>query len=82
MTKNTSITLGDHFGAFVDAQVSSGRYASTSEVLRAGLRLLEEQEERLKSLRQALEAGEISGQPRRVTREEFLGSLDALRTNG
>ena len=44
MTRNTSISLGDHFASFVDAQVQSGRYGSVSDVVRAGLRLLEEHE--------------------------------------
>ncbi len=44
MARNTSVTLGDHFAEFVDEQVQNGRYGSTSEVVRAGLRLLEEHE--------------------------------------
>jgi antitoxin ParD1/3/4 len=61
--RNTSITISDHFDAFVSAQVRSGRYGSTSEVVRAGLRLLEEHEARVQALQDALAAGEASGDP-------------------
>ncbi|MGR4864372.1 type II toxin-antitoxin system ParD family antitoxin [Caulobacter sp. LARHSG274] len=61
MSKNTSISLGDHFQAFIEGQISDGRYGSASEVIRAGLRLLEEREARLAALRAALIEGEESG---------------------
>lgn len=61
MPRNTSISLGDHFADFVDGQVRAGRYGSASEVIRAGLRLLEEREAALGALREAIEAGERSG---------------------
>jgi antitoxin ParD1/3/4 len=61
MARNTSISLGDHFASFVDQQVEGGRYGSASDVVRAGLRLLEEQEAKLSALRAALIAGEESG---------------------
>jgi antitoxin ParD1/3/4 len=61
MPKNTSISLGDHFSEFVDRQLSHGRYGSASEVVRAGLRLLEDHETKLQALRAALIAGEESG---------------------
>jgi len=61
MSKNTSISLGDHFGDFISKQIKSGRYGSVSEVVRDGLRLLEEQEQQRKALRKALIAGEKSG---------------------
>jgi len=60
MSKNTSITLGEHFDSFIAEQLKTGRYASTSEVVRAGLRLLEEEETKLVTLRQMLEEGENS----------------------
>jgi antitoxin ParD1/3/4 len=61
MSRNTSFSVGDHFSGFIDAQVSAGRYSSASDVVRAGLRLLEEQESRLAVLRAALVEGEQSG---------------------
>ena len=64
MARNTSVTLCDHFAEFVDEQVQNGRYGSTSEVVRAGLRLLEEHEAKVRALQQALIEGEQSGEPK------------------
>jgi antitoxin ParD1/3/4 len=64
MARTTSTNLGDHFNDFVEHQVAQGRYASTSEVVRAALRLLEEHEDRqakVAVLRAAIVAGEESG---------------------
>lgn len=60
-SKNTSFSIGEHFSGFIEAQVSDGRYSSASDVVRAALRLLEEQETRLAALRAALIEGEQSG---------------------
>ncbi len=61
MAKNTSISLGDHFEGFINRQIESGRYSSVSEVVRASLRLLEEREQKVVALRQALIDGVGSG---------------------
>lgn len=61
MAKNTSITLGPHFDEFIAEQVQHGRYGSASEVVRAGLRLLESSETRLETLRAMVDEGEKSG---------------------
>ena len=61
MAKNTSITLGTHFDEFITQRVKNGRYGSASEVVRAGLRLLESSETKLETLRALLTEGEKSG---------------------
>lgn len=75
MTKNTSISIGPHFDTFIQNQIETGRYASTSEVVRAGLRLLEKEEEKLKLLRQALIEGEQSGWIEDFDPEEFKARM-------
>ncbi len=61
MAKNTSITLGNHFESFISQQIKTGRYHSVSEVVREGLRMLENNETKIKVLRNLIEEGEKSG---------------------
>lgn len=77
MARNTSVSLGDHFADFVDQQVEGGRYGSASDVIRAGLRLLEEHEDKVRALHEALQAGENSGPPKPFDGEEFLKRMHA-----
>lgn len=61
MPKNTSISLGSHFDEFIAQQVAAGRYASASEVIRAGLRKLEDDSQKLETLRSLIHEGIASG---------------------
>ncbi len=61
VARNTSFILGEHFDEFVSAQVESGRYANATDVIRSGLRLLEEHERKIEAIRHALLEGEESG---------------------
>lgn len=74
MARNTSVLLGDHFEDFVDRQVNTGRYGSASDVVREGLRLLEDHETRLETLRAALIEGKESGTPKPIDVNEFLAA--------
>ncbi|MCP5206300.1 MAG: type II toxin-antitoxin system ParD family antitoxin [Hahellaceae bacterium] len=61
MPKNTSMTLGEHFDRFIASQINEGRFASASEVVRAALRMFEDNERKIAVLRKLLEEGEQSG---------------------
>ncbi|MFQ5451862.1 MAG: type II toxin-antitoxin system ParD family antitoxin [Nitrospinaceae bacterium] len=82
MAKHTSISLGDHFTNFIDRQVSQGRYGSASEIVRAGLRMLEEHESKVEALRSALIEGEESGPARKFEADKFLSSVKKRKKNG
>jgi antitoxin ParD1/3/4 len=72
MAHATSVSLGDHFQDFTTHLVEEGRYGSVSEAVRAGLRLLEEHEAKVRMLRQALIDGENSGPARVFDNDAFL----------
>lgn len=77
MGKNTSFALGDHFASFIETKVEEGRYGSASDVVRAGLRLLEERESKQEALRAALVVGEESGPGEKFDVEAFLTEMHA-----
>lgn len=82
MGRNTSVSLGDYFESFVDSKVSEGRYSSASEVIRAGLRLLEEEEDKLRVLKNAIQEGIESGIVEGFDPQKHLESLKAKKMNG
>ncbi|WKK67028.1 type II toxin-antitoxin system ParD family antitoxin [Lutimonas zeaxanthinifaciens] len=81
--KNTSISLGNYFDEFVQTQVSTGRYKNVSEVIRAGLRLLENEESKVIAIRNAIQEGLNSPLVEDFDFEENLKKLKAAkRQNG
>jgi len=75
MARNTSVTLGPHFDEFVSEKISQGRFQSVSEVVRAGLRKLEEDESKLQVLKEKLQAGEDSPKIENFNSNEFISNL-------
>ncbi len=78
MSKNTSISLGNYFEQFVQSQISAGRYKNVSEVIRAGLRLLENEESKTIVLKNAIQDGLNSP---RVENFDFDEHLLALKSS-
>ena len=81
MGRNTSISLGNYFESFVKSQISEGRYKNASEVVRAGLRLLEERENKVRALKDAIQEGIDSGINENFDADEFLNELKARKQN-
>lgn len=79
MGRNTSISLGNHFESFIESTVKNGRFNNASEVVRAGLRLLEDEENKTISLRKAIQDGIDSGIAEDFEPEFFLESLKARK---
>ena len=80
MGRNTSVSLGDYFENFVDNKISSGRYKNASDVIRAGLRLLEEDENRIQILKSAIKDGLDSGISKDFNAIENLKKLKAKKS--
>lgn len=79
MGRNTSISLGNYFDEFVQGRISAGRYNNASEVVRAALRLLEEEENRIIALKDAINQGIDSGLATDFEPAEHLATLKASR---
>ena len=79
MGRNTSISLGNHFEDFVDDKVSTGRFTNASEVIRAGLRLLEEEESKIVALKKAIEEGFESGLAKSFNAKKHLEKLKVAK---
>ena len=79
MGRNTSISLGNHFESFIEHTIHDGRFSNASEVIRAGLRLLEEEENRVIALRNAIQEGLDSGIAKDFEPTAFLKSLKARK---
>ena len=77
MGRNTSVSLGNHFEKFVDTRISAGRFQNASEVIRAGLRLLEEEESKLIALKNSINEGIESGFVTNFDSKKYLQKLKA-----
>ncbi|WP_312901204.1 type II toxin-antitoxin system ParD family antitoxin [Chryseobacterium taichungense] len=83
MGRNTSVSLGDYFEDFVDSKVSEGRFKNASEVIRAGLRLLEEEENKIQLVKNAIQEGINSGIAHDFDPKKHLELLKSnLKKNG
>lgn len=80
MSRNTSISLGDYFDNFIQNRITAGRYKNASEVVRAGLRLLEEEEKKIIVLREAIQEGIDSGIAHDFDPKSHLKNLKANKT--
>ncbi len=75
MAKNTSIILGEHYDKFIQEELADGVYASASEMIREGLRLLQEKRKKIDAINKALVVGENSGKPLVYNHKEFLKAM-------
>jgi antitoxin ParD1/3/4 len=83
MNRNTSISLGNYFDDFIQNKLTTGRYKNASEIVRAGLRLLEEEESRILALKISIQEGIDSGHSNNFNPEKHLAKLKAkLDSNG
>lgn len=77
MARTVTVTLGPHYERFIQANIAGGRFNNVSEVIRAALRRLEEDETRLMAIRAALLEGEESGVAEDFDPAIFVQKLNA-----
>lgn len=82
MGRNTSVSLGDYFEEFVENSITEGRFKNASEVIRAGLRLLEAEENKIAALKKAIKEGIESGIAENFDPKQHLEALKAKKKNG
>ena len=75
MRRNVSVTLGSHYDAFIDSEIKAGGFCSRSEVVRAGLSLLELHQAKIKALRHAINIG-LKSESVECSYEDFAASRD------
>lgn len=80
MNRNTSISLGSYFDNFIQSRITAGRFKNASEVVRAGLRLLEEEENKIIALKEAIQEGIDSGIAHDFDANSHLEKLKATRS--
>ena len=82
MARNTSVILGKHFDDFIKSEIDSGRFKSASEIIRSGLRLLEDEKHKIHLINEALIVGEMSGEAITFDNEKFKRKMrKKLRVN-
>jgi len=79
MNTNTSISLGGYFEKFIEGKISEGRYKNASEMIRAALRLLEEEEIKVRALKSAIKEGIESGYETNFDPDLYLQNLKAAK---
>ena len=82
MGNNTSVSLGNYFEEFVENSIAKGRFKNASEMIRAGLRLLEEEEDKAAALKKAIKEGLDSGIDHNFDPKAHLAALKAHVKNG
>jgi antitoxin ParD1/3/4 len=79
MKNNTSVSLGNYFEDFVQEKINQGRYKNASEIIRAGLRLLEDEENKIFALKTEIQKGLDSGIAKNFNAKNHLQNLKARK---